>query len=214
LQFSGVPDLHSLWLFIVAGLLLNLTPGPDVLYIVGRSLNQGRTAGIVSVLGIGVGCLFHIVCAACGLSALVLALPVAYQVIRYAGAVYLIFLGLRTLCSRSGPLKVAAVGAVPLRTVFRQGMLTNMLNPKVAIFFLAFLPQFASPANGPLAPQILLLGFIFAFNGTLVCLAYALAAARLGDWLKSHFGLANGLNRATGALFLALGLRLAFLDRK
>ena len=133
----GVPDANSLLVFVGAGLLLNITPGPDVLYIVGRSIGQGRVAGLVSVLGISTGCLFHVASAALGLSALMVALPVAYDVIRYAGAAYLVWLGLRAIVSRTSPLEVHRVAPERLGRVFRQGVLTNMLNPKVALFFLA-----------------------------------------------------------------------------
>ncbi len=209
-----MPDLHSLLIFIGAGLLLNLAPGPDVLYIVARSISQGRAAGVVSALGIGAGCLFHVIAAACGLSALMLALPMAYDVVRYAGAAYLVWLGVKALISKGGAMEVKTMERTPLGTIFRQGVITNVLNPKVAIFFLAFLPQFADPANGPIAAQMLGLGLIFDFNGTLVCLGYALVASQLGDWLKSRFDLSTWINRVTGGLFIALGLRLALLERK
>lgn len=209
-----MPDAHSLLLFAGAGLLLNLTPGPDVLYILGRSISQGRSAGVVSALGIGAGCLFHVTAASLGLSALMLTLPAAYDLVRYAGAAYLVWLGVRALRSSAGALRVERLEPISSRRIFWQGVLTNALNPKVALFFLAFLPQFADPARGPLAPQILLLGAIFTVNGTLVCIGFALAGARLGAWLKERYGVARLLDRATGALFLALGLRLALLDRR
>jgi threonine/homoserine/homoserine lactone efflux protein len=209
-----MPDLHNLWVFVTAGLLLNLAPGPDVLYIVGRSLSQGRAAGIVSALGIGAGCLVHVAAAACGLSALMFALPRVYDLVRYAGAAYLIWLGLRALFGRANATDLRALAPTSLRVVFRQGAFTNMMNPKVALFFLAFLPQFADPAAGPLAPQLLTLGLIFDFNGTLVCIAYAMVASRLGDWLRSRYRASVWLNRATGGLFIALGLRLALQERR
>jgi threonine/homoserine/homoserine lactone efflux protein len=209
-----VPDGHSLLLFIGAGLLLNVTPGPDLLYILGRSVSQGRAAGIVSALGIGAGCLVHVVAAALGLSTLLLALPHAYDLVRWAGALYLVYLGVRAFRSGQAALEVAALAPVPLRRVFFQGALTNVLNPKVALFFLAFIPQFADPARGPLAPQFLLLGTLFDVNGTLVCLAFALFASRVGEWLRTRYGVSRLLNRATGGLFLLLGLRLALLERR
>lgn len=209
-----MPNLDALLVFVTAGLLLNLTPGPDVLYIVGRSLSQGRAAGVVSALGISTGCLFHIVAATCGLSALMLALPLAYDVVRYAGAAYLVWLGLKALRSKSEALEVRAMERTPLRAIFRQGVITNVLNPKVALFFLAFLPQFADPARGPLWMQILFLGVVFTVNGTLVCLGYVLVAAKLGDWLKSRYDVSTWLNRLTGGLFIALGVRLALLERR
>lgn len=209
-----MPDLNSLLVFITAGLLLNLTPGPDVLYIVGRSVSQGRAAGLVSALGISTGCLAHIVAATCGLSALMLTLPLAYDVVRYAGAAYLVWLGVKALRSKSEAMQVRAMECTSLATIFRQGVITNVLNPKVALFFLAFLPQFADPTRGPIWPQILLLGVIFTVNGTLVCFGYVLVAAKLGDWLKSRYDVSTWLNRLTGGLFLALGLRLALLERR
>jgi threonine/homoserine/homoserine lactone efflux protein len=209
-----VPDVNSLLVFIAAGLLLNITPGPDVLYIVGRSIGQGRIAGLVSVLGISTGCLFHVASAALGLSALMLALPLAYDVVRYAGAAYLVWLGVRALASKSSPLHVQRVDPERLGRVFRQGVVTNVLNPKVALFFLAFLPQFTDPARGPVSFQIALLGLIFIANGTIVCIGYALAASWLGEWLKSRYDVATWLNRAMGALFVGLGVRLALESRR
>jgi threonine/homoserine/homoserine lactone efflux protein len=209
-----MPDSHSLLLFVGAGLVLNVTPGPDLLYILGRSVSQGRAAGVVSALGIGAGCLVHVLGAALGLSALLLALPHAYDLVRWAGAAYLVVLGVRALRSKAGALEVKALAPVSPRRVFLQGALTNVLNPNVALFFLAFLPQFADPSRGPLAPQLLLLGAIFAVNGTLFCVAFALFASRLGAWLRTRFGVTRLLDRITGGLFVALGLRLALLDRR
>ncbi len=209
-----MPDSHSLLVFVGAGLLLNVTPGPDLLYILGRSLAQGRAAGVVSALGIGAGCLFHVAAAALGLSALMLALPLPYDAVRYAGAAYLVYLGVKALAAKQGALEIRAVDRASLWRTFRQGALTNVLNPKVAVFFLAFLPQFADPSRGPLAPQFLLLGGIFDVNGTLVCAAFALAASHVGTWLKGRLGVSRLLQRLTGGLFIALGLRLALLDRR
>jgi len=209
-----MPDANSLLVFIGTGLLLNITPGPDVLYIVGRSLAQGRIAGLISVLGISTGCLFHIAAAALGLSALTIALPVAYDAVRYAGAAYMVWLGVRALVTKSSPLHARKVEPEPLGRIFRQGMLTNILNPKVALFFLAFLPQFTDPARGPLSLQITLLGLIFIGNGTIVCAVYALGASHLGEWLKNRYDVATWLNRVMGTLFVGLGLRLAFGHRR
>ncbi len=208
-----MPHGHSLLLFVGAGLLLNVTPGPDLLYILGRSVSQGRAAGVVSALGVGAGCLVHVFAAALGLSTLLLALPHAYDLVRGVGALYLVLLGVRSLRAGHAALDVTAPAPVPLGRVFVQGALTNALNPKVALFFLAFIPQFADPARGPLAPQFLLLGIIFDVNGTLVCLAFALFASRIGEWLRRRYGISRLLNRATGGLFVLLGVRLALLAR-
>ncbi len=207
-------DINSLIVFIGAGLLLNITPGPDVLYIVGRSLGQGRAAGVVSALGIAAGTLFHIAAATSGLSALMLAQPLAYDGVRYAGAAYLVWLGLRAIVSRQSALDVKVLAPTPLRQIFLQGVTTNVLNPKVALFFLAFLPQFTDPARGPVWAQMLALGFIFQFNGLLVCTGYALAAHTFGAWLRSRYDVAGWLTRAMGGLFIALGLRLALGSRR
>jgi threonine/homoserine/homoserine lactone efflux protein len=205
-----MPDWNALGLFIGAGLLLNITPGPDVLYIVGRSMGQGRLAGVVSALGISAGCLVHVAAAALGLSAVLVQLPFAYDGLRYAGALYLVWLGVRALGSDARGLELHAMDRTSLRRVFQQGVLTNVLNPKVALFFLAFLPQFTDRARGSLPAQFITLGFIFIVNGTLVCLAYALAASWLSDWLRTRDGASRWLNRAMGSVFLGLGLRLAF----
>jgi threonine/homoserine/homoserine lactone efflux protein len=209
-----MPPLHSLLLFIGAGLLLNLVPGQDVLYITGRSISQGRRAGMVSALGIGAGCLVHVAAAALGLSALMVALPAAFNTVRYLGAAYLVWLGIQALRHSSRLLTPETAPAAAAGRIFRQGMATNILNPKVALFFLAFLPQFTSPARGPLAPQILLLGLIFDANGTVVNVAYAVAAGWLGARLKARSGSARWLNRAMGSLFVALGISLALADRR
>jgi threonine/homoserine/homoserine lactone efflux protein len=209
-----MPDSHSLLVFVGAGLLLNITPGPDVLYIVGRSIGQGRSAGLVSVLGISTGCLFHVASAALGLSAVMFAWPPAYDVVRYAGAAYLVWLGVRTIASKSSPIRIQRAEPVSLGRVFRQGMLTNMFNPKVALFFLAFLPQFTNPAHGSVPLQIAMLGLIFIANGTVVCVMYALAASWIGEWLSTRYGIAAWLNRAMGGLFVGLGARLAVGGRR
>lgn len=209
-----MPDSNDLLLFVGAGLLLNITPGPDVLYIVGRSLSQGRLAGVVSALGIAAGCLVHIAAAAFGLSALGLALPLAYDIVRYAGAAYLLWLGVRAWRAGAPGGDVRAMQPASLGRIFRQGMVTNVLNPKVALFFLAFLPQFTDASRGPLPLQFLLLGSIFVVNGTVVCVAYALAASWLGEWMRARYDVATWMNRAMGGLFIALGLRLALGGRR
>ncbi len=207
-------DVNTLLTFIGAGLVLNITPGPDVLYIVGRSLSQGRAAGVVSALGISTGCLVHVAAAALGLSTLMLTVPLAYDAVRYAGAAYLVWLSIRALMSRPHALTVQTMTPVGQWVIFRQGMVTNALNPKVALFFLAFLPQFTDPARGLLALQFVVLGLVFIANGLTVCLGYALAASWLGGWLTRRYDIHTWLNRAMGALFIGLGLRLALGGRR
>ncbi len=161
--------IHELWLFIISGLLLNITPGPDTAYIVGRSLQMGWRGGAAAALGISAGCLVHVFAAAIGLSALLAASSVAFTAIKLLGAAYLLYIGLRMLLSRPGDDAPATGTAdrLPLRRVFWQGALTNVLNPKVALFFLAFLPQFVAADAPSKALAFIVLGFIFIFNGTM-----------------------------------------------
>ena len=210
----AVPEPSSLAVFVAAALVMLLTPGPAVLYIVTRSIDQGRRAGLVSMLGVHAGTLVHVVAAAAGVSAVLAASATAFSVVKYLGAAYLIYLGVRKLANRTPALAAPDSPPRQLRRAFLDGVVVNVLNPKTALFFLAFLPQFADATRGPLAPQILLLGCLFVFNGFFVCAGYALVASRLGDWLKSRWDIGAWLNRSTGVLYIALGLRLALEQRK
>ena len=199
---------HDLWLFILSGLLLNLTPGPDTLYIVARSTTQGFRAGAVAALGIGAGTLVHISAAAVGLSALLAASAAAFTVVKVLGALYLLYLGISLLSSqrRNAPEREIMPAARP-RVVFLQGFLTNVLNPKVALFFLALLPQFVD-ANAPSKViALLFLGLIFDCNGTLWNLFVAWSAARARKILRGK--VAAWLQQSLGALFILLAARLA-----
>jgi threonine/homoserine/homoserine lactone efflux protein len=209
-----MPEPTAFLVFMVATLTLNLTPGPDMLYVIARSAGQGRAAGIASALGIAGGCLVHTAAVAFGLSRLLSSVPAAYQVVQYAGAAYLLYLGVRTLVRRGNDEAGADPEPENLWVVFRQGVTTNVLNPKVALFFLAFLPQFADARRGSLAAQLLLLGTVFNVSGTLVNIGVALAASGAGSWLKRRLGTSSLLRWATGAIFIGLGVRLAFLDRR
>ena len=207
-----MPEKAAFLAFLIAALALNLAPGPDMLYVIGRSVGQGRKAGIVSSLGVFVGCWVHILAAAFGIAALLRSSPVAFNVVRYAGAAYLIYLGIKMLAQKtdlsSQPLKAERLGVI-----FRQGAITNMLNPKVAIFFLAFLPQFVDARRGSVVLQILLLGLIFNVGGTLVNLAVAYAGGTLGELLRRNQTIARLQRRFTGLIFVGLGLRLAWQRR-
>ncbi|MCI0350481.1 MAG: LysE family translocator [Acidobacteriales bacterium] len=210
-----MPDQTAFLTFLAAALALNLAPGPDMLYVLGRSLGQGHRAGIVSSLGIFVGCLVHVFAAALGLAAILRSSAIAYDVIRYAGAAYLIYLGIRVLTS-----KAEAASLDPtldrdhnLWAIFRQGVITNVLNPKVAMFFLAFLPQFADPARGNVALTIIVLGLIFDLGGTLVNIAVAVLAGRLGDSLRYSPRVARAQRWFTGTVFVGLGLRLGLAGK-
>jgi threonine/homoserine/homoserine lactone efflux protein len=203
---------HDLVLFVGSGLLLNVTPGPDTLYIVGRSTTQGLRAGVVAALGIGAGTLVHISAAAFGLSAILAASAGAFTAIKLIGAAYLVYVGLSLALSARNPLEEA--GATPLApaslgTVFMQGFLTNVLNPKVALFFLAFLPQFVATDAANKALAFLFLGLVFNVNGTLWNLFVAWSAARVTAGLRQRAAALKWFNRCVGGIFVALGIRLA-----
>jgi threonine/homoserine/homoserine lactone efflux protein len=208
-----LPDLRTLAVFMAAGLALNVTPGPDMLYVAARSTAEGRRAGIVSALGIGAGTLVHITALALGLSAVLAAVPVVYDVVRFAGAAYLVWLGVRALLRPSAAPAETAITPAPLGAVFRQGVITNVLNPKVALFFLAFLPQFVDPARGSAAAQIVALGLLFDTSGTIVNALVAIAASRAGGVLRRGRA-GHVLQRVTGGVFVLLGARLALASRK
>jgi threonine/homoserine/homoserine lactone efflux protein len=208
--------IHDFWLFIVAGLLLNVTPGPDTLYVVGRGVQMGWRGGAVAALGISAGCLVHVFAAAVGLSALLAASSAAFTAVKLIGAAYLLYIGVRMLLAQP-PAATAPANELPilsLRQVFWQGALTNALNPKVALFFLAFLPQFVA-ADAPSKPlAFLLLGTIFIVNGTLWCLGVAAVAARTACRVRGSSAALLWLNRAIGGLFVYLGIRIAMLEAR
>ena len=205
--------IHDLWLFVVSGLLLNMTPGADTLYIVGRSIAQGGRAGAIAALGIGAGCIVHTLAAALGLSAILAASATAFTLVKWIGAAYLVYLGVTMLRARPGAGATRALPPAAPSRVFAQGFLTNVLNPKVALFFLAFLPQFIDADAPHKALAFLVLGTIFIVNGTLWNLLVAWSASSLGRRLAAGGGLVTWLNRALGGLFIALGLRLAISER-
>src|SRR3954451_19215472 len=212
--------IQDLWLFIVSGLLLNVTPGPDTAYIIGRSVQLGWRGGAAAAIGISCGCLIHVFGAAIGLSALLMTSAAAFAVLKLAGAAYLLFTGVQMLLSRPGPVADVTVqeGAVPLRRVFWQGVLTNALNPKVALFFLAFLPQFVAADSAHKTSAFLLLGLIFIFNGTLWCLGVAAFAAKAASRIRQSQGQTKAvmvwINRVLGGLFVYLGFRVAMLETR
>jgi len=199
--------------FMAAALALNLTPGPDMLYVTARSISDGRAAGVLSAFGIAAGTLVHITALALGLAALLAAVPLAYDVVRIAGAIYLVVIGLQLIFRPRSTSDIASLPRSRLRVVFAQAVVTNVLNPKVALFFLAFLPQFVDPAAGPPVPQIVFLGLLFNIQGTLVNIGVALLASRTTHWLRSSERSVAILQRVTGALFVALGARLAASSR-
>lgn len=209
--------IHEIWLFIISGLLLNVTPGPDTAYIVGRSVQLGWRGGAAAALGICTGCLVHVFAAAIGLSALLAASSAAFTLVKWAGAGYLCYMGVKMLLSQPhAPVDDAAVGSgvISLGQVFWQGALTNVLNPKVALFFLAFLPQFVAADSPHKAAAFVLLGLIFIFTGTLWCLGVAAFAARAAGRIRQSGQALLWINRALGGLFVYLGVRIAMLQAR
>jgi threonine/homoserine/homoserine lactone efflux protein len=201
---------HNLALFVASGVLLNLTPGQDTLYILGRSIAQGRRAGVLSVLGILSGSCIHTCAAAFGLSAILATSARAFLIVKIAGAAYLAYLGIRLLLDPPA----GDAGAVRFRhegpwAIYRAGLLTNLLNPKVALFFMAFLPQFVSPAADSKIAAFLFLGALFTTTGTVWCLVLAWFGGAMSGRLRKSPGAGTILKRATGTLFLGLGVRLA-----
>lgn len=202
--------IHDFGLFLAAGILLNLTPGPDTAYILGRSIAQGREAGIASALGICVGSIFHTCAAALGLSAILATSALAFVAIKLLGGAYLIFLGIKMLLDRRKHLSLPTnFRRRTTAAAFRQGVFTNILNPKVALFFLAFLPQFIAPASNMKVLAFLALGLTFVSTGTIWCLVLAWFASAFSERLRGNETIEQWLNRAAGALFVFLGLRLA-----
>lgn len=208
----GLP-VHDLALFAGAALLLNLTPGPDMLFVAGTAASRGRGAGVMAALGVGAGCVFHTLLAALGLTALLATSDLAFHAVKVLGAAYLVWTGVQML--RSRPAQEAA-GAAPRRagSPFWQGALTNALNPKVALFFLAFLPQFIDAGASSQALALLVLGTLFNVGGTLVNLVVALAASGAAAGLSGRGGRAGAwFQRAAGVLFVGLGVKLALSSR-
>lgn len=195
--------------FVAASLALLVIPGPAVLYIVARGIDQGRTAALVSVAGIHLGTVVHVVAAAVGLSAILAASATAFSVVKWAGAAYLIWLGIQRLRATDDPAEVTARPVVSLRRVFTQGVVVNVLNPKTAIFFLAFLPQFADPSAGSMPAQLVLLGLAFIVLGLATDGAYALASGTIGRALGRHRGAQRASRWVTGGTYIALGVGTA-----
>lgn len=212
-----MPDTPQLLMFIAAGWLLNLTPGPDVLFIVTNALKSGVRAGMVAALGIVSGCFVHVFAAALGVGALLATSAAAFTVLKWVGAAYLMWMGVKLLLAKGGASVVPVVGAaarepVDLGRVYRQGFLTNVLNPKVALFFLAFVPQFIAPGTPDKVTAFLLLGLLFNLNSLPINFGYAW----LAGWAANRVGVVqramHWLDRAAGAMFIGFGLKLAMSD--
>jgi len=208
--------IHELWLFVLSGLLLNITPGPDTAYIIGRSIQLGWRGGAAAAIGICCGCLVHVFGAAIGLSALLMASSAAFLAVKLIGAAYLVLTGLQMLLSCAKPIaEISGQGSeTRISRVFWQGALTNILNPKVALFFLAFLPQFVAADSPHKALAFLMLGLIFISSGTLWCLGLAAFASRAAGRIRQSTGVITWINRSLGGLFIYLGVRVAILESR
>ncbi len=204
-----LPDLPALLAFIAAGLALNLTPGPDMTYVAARGAAEGRRVGIVSALGIGAGCLVHTALVALGLAAVLAAAPVAYEAIRWLGAAYLLYIAWQIWRQGDVPPTLAPIDRASPWRVFAQGAFINVLNPKVALFFLAFLPQFVDPASDHIALRLAILGTIFNVNGTLVNLGVGVMAGEAGRLFARRMAWWRWQNRAVALVLAALAARLA-----
>jgi threonine/homoserine/homoserine lactone efflux protein len=207
-----LPESRTLVLFVVAALVLLLTPGPAVLYIVARGVHQGRTAGVVSALAVGLGNLVHALAATLGLSALLLSSALAFAVVKYLGAAYLIFIGVRTLLARGDHTAIDAPKPRALRRIFGQGFVVAVLNPKTALFFFAFLPQFVDPARGAVPLQFLLFGSLFAALGVCSDSAYGLLAGTLSRWLRRSAASLRRGRYVTGTGYIGRGLTAAVAE--
>ena len=208
--------IHDFWAFLAAGILLNLTPGNDTIYILSRSIAHGRQAGVLSALGIATGSFLHTLFAAFGLSVIITQSIFLFRIVQYVGAGYLAYVGFSMLRQRSmltveGP---AAPGTTRRRTIYRDAVLTNLLNPKVAMFYLAFLPQFVDPSHKQAALPFIALGFTFTTTGTIWCLILALIASRIQARLQIHRRLSLIVQKSCGAVLLGLGIKLAMSGRR
>jgi threonine/homoserine/homoserine lactone efflux protein len=206
-------DANTLATYTAVVLGLFLIPGPAVLMTVGRAASAGRRVGVATGLGVATGDLGHAAMATFGLSALLMTSALAFQVVKYAGVAYLIYLGLRAFFEKSGSLDVPNSGAITASRAFRQAVLAELLNPKTALFFLAFLPQFVHRGNGPVVAQLATLGLIFAGMSAVYTSLIALGAGAFGRLLARHRGIGKWQGKVVGSIYLALGARLALQDR-
>ena len=207
-----MPDLTHLPLFIIASVVLILTPGPAVLYIIARSVDQGRRAGLVSVCAIEVGNFMHVLAATLGLSALLLSSALAFTIVKYLGAAYLVYLGLRKLFARNAIRPSGNSQPRNLRRTFSQGVVVAALNPKTALFFVAFLPQFVDPSHGAIAGQMLFLGCTFVMLAVISDSMYALLAGTVGQWLKGSRSVVRAERYLAGSVYIGLGVTAALAD--
>jgi len=205
-----LPSHTSLAVFVSAALVLLMIPGPAVFYIVGRAMGQGRAAGLVSALGIAVGTLIHVAAAVVGLSAPLMSSAVAFSVVKYLGAAYLIFLGVQKLLNKDSFAPSGPADRTPLRRIFAQGIVVNILNPKTALFFFAFLPQFVDASRGRVPGQIFFLGTLFALMGATTDSLWGLFAGTLARWLRGNSRWTQAPRYVSGGMLISLGVATAF----
>jgi threonine/homoserine/homoserine lactone efflux protein len=204
----------NLYLFFIASLMLNITPGNDMLYVASRSVSQGIKAGIFSAIGIFIGCFVHILAAVFGLSYVITESALAFNIIKFAGAGYLIYLAIKTLTAKTVNADLKTMEQVDAWQLMKQGIITNALNPKVAIFFISFLPQFITPSVGNVKIQLLSLGLWFDIQGTLILIGLAYLLGKTGNFIKNNPRLWFYQEKLTGLVLLFLGLKLAFTNQK
>ena len=209
-----MPLLTTLFLLVALTILVCIVPGPDMLYIISRSTGQGRSAGVVSCLGIATGGLLQTTAVTLGISGFFLVVPIAYDIIKYVGAAYLVYLGIRFILNHEEMQTSSYDRKADFRKAFFQGSLTTLLNPKVALFYVAFLPQFVDPTRGHVPLQLLILGLLFNITSLAVDTSVALLASLLGTWLKRRSRAEKLIHWLTGSLLVGLGVRLAFSGRQ
>jgi len=207
-------NIGNFYLFLTVSILINISPGPDMIYTAARSLSQGTKAGVLSALGIFTGCLVHITAATFGLSKIIEESVLIFSIIKYAGAAYLIYLGIRALVSKKkNESDIRSLPSMSNPKIFVQGMTTNILNPKVAIFFLSFLPQFINPQSSHVQGQIAFLGFWFDAQGTCVLLLVATVTGAFRNLLQKNPGFWQWQEKITGIILIALGIKMLFTKK-
>jgi len=204
-----MPDIA---LFLIASALLTVAPGPDIVYVLTRGIAQGRKAGFAAALGFATGCIFHTLLAALGIAAIIRSSPLAFDLVRYAGAAYLVWIGIQAIRHASAFSLGAASDERALWTIFRQSVIGNALNPKVTLFFLSFLPQFVNAEAGRIGAQMALLGIVFMAQTVVIFGLVAFFSGGIGNWVRRKPAIAERLNLFAGLTFIALGVRVALPD--
>lgn len=207
--------VHNFWFFAFASLMLNLTPGNDMMYVASRSTGQGIKAGIISSFGIMGGCLVHTIAAVVGLSAIIAKSATAFDIIKYVGAAYLVYLGIKSWLTKKSSFRLEdKIESATYKKIFWQGVITNVLNPKVALFFLAFLPPFIDISSAHPQWQILFLGIWFDCSGTIVNIIVAILFGKMGNWLSRSPGFVRMQQKITGTLLIVLGIKVALTNSR